>query len=131
MSQKNLIIFTVISVAILLIADSFRKSAYGEYLQKKEQFVLFKKEAKEISALKKRFGDKRNAKKFINMLKRVVHPSSEKSRADSLIYDFENLNNQKLNLLLRKIENSGLKIKELTITRVGPQKARVRLVVLK
>ncbi len=131
MSQKNLIIFAVVSILVLLLANSFKNSAYEEYLQQKEQLVTFEKEAEEIGALKKRFGDKKSANRFINNLKRVASPSNEKNRGNSIIYDFDDLNNQKLNLLLRKIENSGIKIKELKITRVDPQKAKVRLEVLK
>ncbi len=131
MSQKNLIVFAVVSMLVLLLANGYKKSSYEEYLQKKKQLVTFEKEAEEISVLKKRFGDKKSARRLINTLKRVASPTNEKSRPGSVVYDFDNLNNQKLNLLLRKIENSGIKIKELKITRVQPQKAKVRLEVAK
>ncbi len=131
MSQKNLIIFVVSSILVLLIAYSMKNSAQKEYMQSKQELTVFDKEVKELAALKKRFGNKKNIKRVIETLKRAVKPSSEKNRGATILYDFENLNNQKLNVLLRKIENSGIKVKELRITRTDPQNAKVSLEVFK
>ena len=131
MSQKNILLFTVVSVLMLLVIYNMKQNAKATFLSQKEQLVTFEKEAKEIGQLKKRFADKRANRRLLETLKRIAKPSKELDKSKEKILEFEQLKAQKLNALLRKIENSSLKIKRLTVNRIDDLHAKVRLEIAK
>ncbi len=131
MTQKNILIFILISILSLGFFYNLKKSAKDDYFEQKEQLVLFQKEAKEIGALKKRFKDKSAAKRVISSLKNIAKPVKDQKKSKVRVLVFENLGNNALNAILRKIENSGLKVKKLQIQRVDAQNAKVRLEIKK
>jgi len=131
MSQKNIILFAIVSVLLLLFVYNMKQNAYKEFLAQKEQLSTFEKEAKEIGALKKRFADKKANQRLLATLKRIAVPSKELEKSKRKILEFDQLNAQKLNALLRKIENSSLKIKRLAVDRTDDLHAKVRLEIAK
>ena len=131
MSQKNILLFAVVSVLMLLVIYNMKQNAKVTFLSQKEQLVTFEKEAKEIGQLKKRFADKRANRRLLETLKRIAKPSKELDKSKEKILEFDQLNAQKLNALLRKIENSSLKIKRLTVNRIDDLHAKVRLEIAK
>ena len=131
MSQKNILLFALVSVLMLLVIYNMKQNAKATFLSQKEQLVTFEKEAKEIGQLKKRFADKRANRRLLETLKRIAKPSKELDKSKEKILEFDQLNAQKLNALLRKIENSSLKIKRLTVNRIDDLHAKVRLEIAK
>ena len=131
MSQKNILLFVLVSVLILSVIYSMKENAKAVFLSQKEQLATFEKEAIEIGQLKKRFADKRANKRLLETLKRIAKPSRELDKSKEKILEFDQLNTQKLNTLLRKIENSSLKIKRLTVNRIDDLHAKVRLEIVK
>jgi len=113
------------------VVYNMKQNAKAEFVTQKEQLVTFEKEAREIGQLKKRFADKRANRRLLETLKRIAKPSKEMDKSKEKILEFERLNAQKLNALLRKIENSSLKIKRLTVRRIDDLHANVRLEVAK
>ncbi len=131
MTQKNTLIFVVISVLLLALFYHLKNDAKEAYFEQKEQLVLFQKEAKEIGALKKRFKDKSMTRRLIASLERISKPTKDQSKSKVRVLVFENLGNNALNAILRKVENSGLKVKKLQIQRLDAQKAKVQLEIKK
>ena len=131
MSQKNILLFALVSLLAILVVYNMKQNAKAEFVTQKEQLVTFEKEAREIGQLKKRFADKRANRRLLETLKRIAKPSKEMDKSKEKILEFERLNAQKLNALLRKIENSSLKIKRLTVRRIDDLHANVRLEVAK
>ncbi len=131
MSQKNILLFALVSLLMLLVIYNMKQNAKATFLSQKEQLVTFEKEAKEIGQLKKRFADKRANRRLLETLKRIAKPSKELDKSKEKILEFDQLNAQKLNALLRKIENSSLKIKRLTVNRIDDLHAKVRLEIAK
>ncbi len=131
MTQKNTLIFVVVSILLLALFYHLKSDAKEDYFEQKKQLVLFQKEAKEIGALKKRFKDKSMTRRLIASLERISKPTKDQSKSKVRVLVFENLGNNALNAILRKVENSGLKVKKLQIQRVDAQKAKVRLEIKK
>ena len=131
MSQKNILLFALVSLLMLLVIYNMKQNAKATFLSQKEQLVTFEKEEKEIGQLKKRFADKRANRRLLETLKRIAKPSKELDKSKEKILEFDQLNAQKLNALLRKIENSSLKIKRLTVNRIDDLHAKVRLEIAK
>ncbi len=131
MTQKNTFIFIIVSVLLLLMVYNMKNNAYHTYIEKKEQLVTFKQEAREIGALKKRFKDKSATRRLISTLEKLAKPSKDYDKSKVHILVFENLPNNVLNAILRKIENSGLKVKKLEVNRVDAKNAKVRLEIQK
>ena len=131
MTQKNTFIFIIVSVLLLLMVYNMKNNAYHTYIEKKEQLVTFKQEAREIGALKKRFKDKSATRRLIATLEKLAKPSKDYDKSKVHILVFENLPNNVLNAILRKIENSGLKVKKLEVNRVDAKNAKVRLEIQK
>ena len=131
MSQKNILLFALVSVLLLLLLHNMKQNAYHDFVSQKEQLVTFEKEAKEIGQLKKRFADKKATRRTLETLSRIAKPKKEFIKGNTKILEFDQLESGKLNTLLRKIENSGLKIKRLRITRIDDLHAKVRLEIAK
>jgi hypothetical protein len=127
MSQKNILLFALLSVLLLFMVYRMRDDARDAFVSQKEQVSTFEKEAKEIAMLKKRFSDKKGTKNALERLKRIATPKKEFVKGKSKILVFDQLDTAKLNALMRKIANSGLVIKHLTITRIDDLHAKVRL----
>ncbi|RUM68073.1 MAG: hypothetical protein DSZ05_01690 [Sulfurospirillum sp.] len=131
MSQKNILLFALISFLLILLLYNIKQNARAEFVAQKEQLMTFEKEAKEIGQLKKRFADKRANRRLLETLKRIAKPSRELDKTKEKILEFEGLDAQKLNALLRKIENSSLKIKRLRVKRIDDLHADVHLEIAK
>ncbi len=131
MSQKNIILFGLLSLLLLLLFYTMKQRAKEEFLAQKAQLVTFEKEAREIGELKKRFSDRRTNQRVLGTLKRIASPSKAYEKGKLKILEFDQLNAQKLNTLLRKIENSGLKIKRLSVSRIDDLHAKVHLEIAK
>jgi competence protein ComGC len=131
MSQKNIILFAIVSVLLLLLVHNLKQNAKEAFLMQKGQLVTFEKEAKEIGQLKRRFSDKQANMRTLNTLKRISKPSKEFDKGKKKVLEFDQLTVQKLNALLRKIENSSLKIKRLSVDRIDDLHAKVRLEIAK
>jgi len=131
MSQKNILLFSLLSLLLLLLLYNMERHAREDFLAQKAQLATFEKEAKEIGMLKKRFGDKKTTQRALESLKRISTPQKEFVKGSSRILVFEQLNGNKLNALLRKIANSGIVIKRLQVSRTDDLHAKVRLEMVK
>ncbi|GEM_PF-3862348 len=131
MSQRNIIIFSVVAALLLLFLYNMKQNAYRAFVEQKEQLVTFEKSAKEIGTLKKRFSDKKAVTRTLSSLKRIATPSKEYEKGKKRVLEFDQLSPQKLNALLRKIANSTIEIKDMRITRIDDLHAKVRLEVAK
>ncbi len=130
MSQKNLLLFALVALLMLAVAYNMKRHAYEDFVDQKSQLVRFEKEAREIGMLKKRFG-KQATKRQIATLKRIAAPQKELVKSDRKILVFDQLDATKLNALLRKIANSGLRIKKLAVSRIDDLHAKVRVEIAK
>lgn len=131
MSQKNVLLFSLLSLLLLLLLYNMERHAREDFLAQKAQLVTFEKEAKEIGMLKKRFGDKKATRRALESLKRISTPQKEFVKGSSRILVFEQLDGDKLNALLRKIANSGIVLKRLQVSRTDDLHAKVRLEMVK
>jgi len=131
MSQKNSIYFLIVSVLVLLLAYNMKNGAYNDFIEKKEQLVIFEKEANEIGTLKKNFQEKKIQKRLLSSLEKISKPSKDYEKTNLRILEFDNLNAATLNQLLKKIENSTLVVKKLTIERISSTNAKVQLEIKK
>lgn len=131
MSQKNVLLFSLLSLLLLLLLYNMERHAREDFLAQKAQLVTFEKEAKEIGMLKKRFGDKKATRRALESLKRISTPQKEFVKGSSRVLVFEQLDGDKLNALLRKIANSGIVLKRLQVSRTDDLHAKVRLEMVK
>ncbi len=127
MSQRNILLFALLSLLLLLLVYRMRNEAMEAFISQKEQVATFENEAKEIAMLKKRFGDKKATKTALERLRRIATPQKSFLKGKHRIVVFDQLDSTKLNALIRKIANSGLVIRHLTVTRTDDLHARVRL----
>ncbi len=131
MSQRNLFLFVLLSLLLLGLLYSMKQNAYKAFVEQKTQLQTFEKEAKEIGMLKKRFSDKKVKQRTLLTIKRIATPQKEFVKGNLKILVFDQLDGRKLNALLRKIENSGLQIKRLVVSRIDDLHAKVRLEIVK
>ena len=98
-------------IFLYMITNGIKK----EYKKEKESLVNFEVEAKELKTLTQKYDNKKNVYRFINNLKKSYHVVNEFKKRDLLILEFDNLNKVSLNSLVKKIQNSSLIIKKLSI----------------
>ncbi len=127
MSLKRSILFLFALVLALFLLFMMGQNAKKSYEKEKENIEIFAQEAKSLSTLKRKFGDKKAFSRAVSTLTRIAKPSKDYKKSDVRILLFENLAPSTLNNLLRKIENSTLLLKKLEITRQNSATASVRL----
>ncbi len=131
MSQKNLLLFALVSLLLLGLFYTMKQNAEQAFREQRVLLHTFEKEATEIGMLKKRFSDKKAKQRTLLALKRIATPQKEFVKGNLKIILFDQLDAGKLNALLRKIANSGLQIKRLLISRIDDLHAKVRLEIAK
>lgn len=131
MSQKNLLLFALLSLLLFGILYTMKQNAAEAFREEKRQLASFEKEAKEIGMLKKRFSDKRAQERTLLAIKRIATPKKELTKGKLKIMEFDLLDGTKLNALLRKVENSGLQIQRLMVDRIDDLHAKVRLEIVR
>ena len=118
----------IFSLAFMIVIMSYLNlSIKSEYKTSKENFLTFEKSAKEIYNIKRM---KKKTKYYLTQLQRIQRPSIT-SRTKSIIYTFENLNQNSLNSLLKKIKGSYIPIKHLEIKRDATNHATIILEIYK
>jgi len=124
-------IYLIIILILLLTIVIYKCNSLDKYIYNKEKYVFHLEEsAKELSTLRKYWGDKELQKKRINSLiqstfiKKFIK-TIEKNRDGVKIY-FENINGKEGDFLLNKILNSFVKIDKLKILK-SDKKASVEI----
>ncbi|OQX72733.1 MAG: hypothetical protein B6D59_07635 [Campylobacteraceae bacterium 4484_4] len=115
MTQKQFGLFLLLSLLLLALLFSMRQHARATFLEQRESFVTFEQKARGLAWLKEKFQDKKWRRHQIENLKRISMPESVKERSGAEIYTFSGLDREKLQRLLRKLENSTLLIRKLDI----------------
>jgi len=131
MSQKQSLLFFVAAFIILFMVYMMGNNAKQLYFSEKENLESFSKEAKSLSALKSKFGDKKNIDRTIKTLNRIARASKDFKKSDVRVLFYENLTTSTLGNLVRKIGNSTLNIKKLEINRINETSATLRLEIKK
>ena len=131
MSQKQSLLFFVAAFIILFMVYMMGNNAKQLYFSEKENLESFSKEAKSLSALKSKFGDKKNIDRTIKTLNRIARASKDFKKSDVRVLFYENLTTSTLGNLVRKIGNSTLNIKKLEINRINGTSATLRLEIKK
>ena len=109
------------------MGNNAKKSFFSE----KESLELFSKEAKSLTSLKSKFGDKKNVQRTIKTLSRIAPATKDFKKSDVRVLVYENLSTATLGNLVRKIGNSTLNIKKLEINRISETSATLRLEIKK
>lgn len=131
MSQKQSLLFFVAAFIILFMVYMMGSNAKQLYFSEKENLESFSKEAKSLSALKSKFGDKKNIDRTIKTLNRIARASKDFKKSDVRVLFYESLTTSTLGNLVRKIGNSTLNIKKLEINRINETSATLRLEIKK
>lgn len=131
MSQKQSLLFFVAAFIILFMVYMMGSNAKQLYFSEKENLESFSKEAKSLSALKSKFGDKKNIDRTIKTLNRIARASKDFKKSDVRVLFYESLTTSTLGNLVRKIGNSTLNIKKLEINRINGTSATLRLEIKK
>lgn len=131
MSQKQSLLFFVAAFIILFMVYMMGSNAKQLYFSEKENLESFSKEAKSLSALKSKFGDKKNIDRTIKTLNRIARASKDFKKSDVRVLFYEGLTTSTLGNLVRKIGNSTLNIKKLEINRINETSATLRLEIKK
>jgi len=131
MSQKQSLLFFVAAFIILFMVYMMGNNAKQLYFSEKENLESFSKEAKSLSALKSKFGDKKNIDRTIKTLNRIARASKDFKKSDVRVLFYESLTTSTLGNLVRKIGNSTLNIKKLEINRINEASATLRLEIKK
>ncbi|HIP46589.1 MAG TPA: hypothetical protein EYG95_03410 [Campylobacterales bacterium] len=131
MSQKQSLLFFVAAFIILFMVYMMGNNAKQLYFSEKENLESFSKEAKSLSALKSKFGDKKNIDRTIKTLNRIARASKDFKKSDVRVLFYESLTTSTLGNLVRKIGNSTLNIKKLEINRINETSATLRLEIKK
>ncbi len=124
--DRNMLILIAL-VLILVLSYTLLGSAKRKYNEQKSSLITFEQEAKSVSTLKRKFDDKGASSRVISSLNRVTKPTKDYKRGDSRVIVYENLAPSSLNIILRKIQNSTLKLKSLEIKRLSPANATISL----
>lgn len=127
MTKKQLNIIIILLGILILVFGYLNLRLVSTYQQKKESYIDFQKSSYEI------FQIKRMRKRAKNTLKKLILIKKPKitKRINSTIYIFDNLNENELQRLLKKIKGSFLHIKTLEIKRDTTNHAMIAVEVLK
>ena len=127
MSTRNLLIFISLILLVLVLAFSMVNQIKSEFYNKKSEIELFSKEAKELAQLKRKYKNKKSIKKTISSLKRIAPIAKDFTKSDQRVLVFDKLSKVKLNKLVKKIINSSLELKKITINRSENGNAMLRV----
>ncbi len=131
MTQKQSLLFFILASLLLFMIYMMGNNAKKSFFSEKESLELFSKEAKSLTTLKSKFGDKKNVQRTIKTLNRIVPVTKDFKKSDVRVLLYEELSTSTLGNLLRKIQNSTLNIKKLEINRLNETKATLRLEIKK
>ncbi len=131
MSKKNLLIFLVLIILLLVFAFSLVRDVKSEFYNKKSEIEIFNKEAKELAQLKKKYKNKKDIKRAIIGLNRISRTTKDFTKSDQRVLVFDKLNRSKLNKLVKKIINSSLELKKVVINRGENGTAMLRVEIKK
>jgi hypothetical protein len=131
MSQKQSLVFFFAAFIVLFMLYMMGQNAKKDYFSAKEHLETFEKEAKSMTALKEKFGNKKALDRTLKTLSRIAEASRDFKKSDVRVLVYENLAPSTLNTLLRKIENSTLLLKKLEVTRINDSTATLRLEIRK
>ena len=127
MSRKHVMLFAVLVLVLLSVVYFMKRNSYNRLLEQQRYLVTFEQEAKEIGTLKKKFSDKQAIRRQIAMLERIAKPSKVFDKGKKKVLEFDDLNAQTLDMLMRKIANSTLRITRLSLTRIDDLRAKLRV----
>ncbi len=127
MSRKHVMLFAALVLVLLSIVYFMKRNSYNRLLEQQRYLVTFEQEAKEIGTLKKKFSDKQAIRRQIAMLERIAKPSKVFDKGKKKVLEFDDLNAQTLDTLMRKIANSTLRITRLSLTRIDDLRAKLRV----
>ncbi|RUM67673.1 MAG: hypothetical protein DSZ06_00715 [Sulfurospirillum sp.] len=130
MSRRDSLLLILAVFVVLAVLYSLSKNAKEEYIQSIKDISKFEQEAKVLSKLKRKFG-KDEDQRVISSLQRISPIASDIKKANSRVISFENLSSTALYSILRRIENSSLRLKSIDIKRVSAQNANLKLEIAK
>ena len=122
-----MMLFAALVLVLLSIVYFMKRNSYNRLLEQQRYLVTFEQEAKEIGTLKKKFSDKQAIRRQIAMLERIAKPSKVFDKGKKKVLEFDDLNAQTLDTLMRKIANSTLRITRLSLTRIDDLRAKLRV----
>jgi len=128
MNKKQQNIFFLLLFGIVVVLFFMNLNIKSSHKHEKENFENFEKSAKEIAKLKTM---KNLAGRDLANLLKLKEPTSTSEKSHSQVFSFENLNQYNLNRLIKKIQGSNIKIKELEISNDNTNHATLKLEVLK
>ena len=124
--DRNLLILIAL-LLVLVITYSMLSSIKREYDETKESLITFKEEAKVLGGLKRKFNSKDLTKRTIASINRVINPAKDYQKGESRVLVYENLAPSSLNAILKKVENSSLKLNVLKVKRLSATNATLTL----
>ena len=130
MSRQLNFLFMILIVLFLTLFYVMAKNAKKDYNESVVELAHFEEEAKGVSSLKKRFSKEQN-ERVIRSLLQIAPASKDYKKSNSRVILFENLSASSLASLLRRIENSTLRVRDLSITRVSKDSASLKLEIAK
>jgi hypothetical protein len=131
MNKNRFLLFASLAFVLLLFTYIQKQRARDSYMSKKEELLVFEKEAKELGTLKNKHKDKKVKERALASLKKIKAPSKDFTKSDSRVLEFDGLDKRVLNQLIKKIENSTLQIRKLDILREDESVAKLRVEIKK
>ena len=120
-------LFAAFILILLSIVYFMKRNSYNRLLEQQRYLVTFEQEAKEIGTLKKKFSDKQAIRRQIAMLERIAKPAKVFDKGKKKVLEFDDLNAQTLDTLMRKLANSTLRIARISLTRIDDLHAKLRV----
>lgn len=131
MTQRHFLLFIALSLVVLIFTFVQKERSKEAYLQAKSDLVLFEQNAKEMGDLKRKFDDKKGVEKFIKSATSIQAPSKTMRKGDVEIVEFDGLDANRLNRLIKRVQNDTVELKKIEIKRSGEASASVRLEIQK
>ena len=131
MTQKRFLLFAALSLVVLLFTYIQKERAKDAYMSQKEDLLVFEKEAKELGGLKSKHKNKKVIQRTISTLQKIKTASKDFTKSDSRVLEFDDLDKQILNQLIKKIQNSTLELRKLDIIRESESLAKLRVEIKK
>jgi len=130
MTKKNTFIFALGLIFALAFLYFLANRAKEEYLQSNKELLKYEEEAKSLALLKRKF-KKSEDERVIKSLTLISPSSKDYKKSDSRVLVFDDLKASALASMLRRIENSTLRVKSLEIKRNSPDSATLELEISK
>ena len=127
MTRNIVTLFLVLSVMILLFTYIKKEDAKQSYITQKEELLVFEKEAKELGVLTQKYKNKRAIQRLVSSLIKIKAPAKDFKKSDVRVLEFDSLDLQTLNRLIKKIQNSTLDIRKLDIVRESESVAKIKV----